>query len=158
LGQQVKDITLAVVALTLGALYLVATYRLPTRIGVDPLGPKAFPSLIGIAMVLFALGLLVQTVVRARSAPLPRTGSETRQKSHARSIAAVAAGLLLYYVLYQPLGFLVSTVLFLFTFLSFFNRGRPVLNLTIAIAFPVALNIVFTTVLGTPPARGILHF
>ncbi|MGQ7793160.1 tripartite tricarboxylate transporter TctB family protein [Faunimonas sp. B44] len=158
MGQQVKDMIFAVSALALGGLYLVATYRLPTRIGVDPLGPKAFPTLIGIAMVLFALGLLVQTVVRARSASPPRAGSETPQKSHAPAIAAVAAGLLLYYVLYQPLGFLVSTVVFLFTFLSFFNKGRPVLNLTIAIAFPVALNIVFTTVLGTPPARGILHF
>ncbi len=49
------DRVLVAVLLLLAAVYLYATARLPALRLVDPVGPKAFPALLGIACVLAAV-------------------------------------------------------------------------------------------------------
>lgn len=122
------------------------------------MGPKAFPAILALVMLLCGGWLALQTLRRRLSATAAASAEGPTQTGHPVAVGAVAAGLLIYYILYTRLGFVVSTVLFLFLFLSYFNRGRHLLNLTIAIAFPVVLDVVFIEVLGASPARGILPF
>ena len=48
-------------ALLLAAVYLYATAQIPTLEIGDPLGPKAFPRLLGIALIAAAILLFVET-------------------------------------------------------------------------------------------------
>jgi len=64
--------------LLLAAVYLYATSRIPTLEIGDPLGPKAFPILLGIALVLGAILLVIETL-RAHPAD---TGEKPRESLH----------------------------------------------------------------------------
>jgi len=151
------DLLAGIAASLLGAVMLYATFRLPVPIGVDPMGPKAFPGIIAFAMLLCGGTLVVQALGRRMSAS-GADGEAPAGAGHPVAVGIVAVGLLLYYIAYTRLGFVVSTAIFLLLFLSFFNRGRHVVNVVIAVAFPLVLNIVFVEVLGASPARGILPF
>ncbi|TPE52459.1 tripartite tricarboxylate transporter TctB family protein [Amaricoccus solimangrovi] len=90
---------LAVVTLIYGAL---AFFVISAPFQYDPLGPEAWPRLLSVAMLLCLIGLLWRPATRDFDVDGP---------SWAR-LALVLALLVGYAVLFQPLGFILSTALF----------------------------------------------
>ena len=72
------------------------------------------------------------------------------------AVGAVALWLLGYYLALEPLGFILSTIPFLFGLMAYFNRGHWLTNAIVAILFPVVLDLIFSRVLGMAPAPGLL--
>jgi putative tricarboxylic transport membrane protein len=61
------DVWLALCAFALAAVYLYMDLRLPEVRLSDPLGPKAFPALVGVGLVASALLLLLESRAKART-------------------------------------------------------------------------------------------
>lgn len=156
LRRNAGNLALAGSAVLLSVIYLVGTYRIRDIEIVDPLGPKAFPALLGVGMLLCGGILGISTLVNVFASD--DGGSAEDERSHPVAIAAVAAWLLAYYMVFEPLGFLISTAVFIFGLTAFFNRGHWVLNVLVSIGFPLALNLIFDYLLGRSPAPGLLSF
>ena len=62
------DKVIFVATLILAAVYFYATSQIPSLEIGDPLGPKAFPRLLGIGLLITA-GVLLMEILRARKAP-----------------------------------------------------------------------------------------
>ena len=152
-----SDLALAAIAIAAATIYLVATYNLRTLVVVDPLGPKAFPALLGILMLLCGISLAITSWQRYRSqvSSIPEDESGARN-SHPIAVGAVASWLLGYYLVFEPLGFVLATIFFLFGLMVYFNRGHWLTNAIVAILFPVVLDFIFSYVLGLTPAQGLL--
>ena len=60
------DRIIGALTLLLAAVYLYATAQIPTLEIGDPLGPKAFPILLGIALIAAAILLFVETLKKSR--------------------------------------------------------------------------------------------
>lgn len=154
------DRVIFVCILILAGVYFWATEQLPTLEIGDPLGPKAFPRLLGAALLVTAVVLLFE-IIRGRKAGSgsdvmpPRT---TPGKTSAAIVAGVAVWTFLFFLVFETLGYVVSASIYLLALTSFFHRRKPVMNILTSILFSLGSYIMFVKVLGVNLARGILPF
>jgi putative tricarboxylic transport membrane protein len=151
------DAALAAVAIVGAAAYLLLDWNLPSaRIG-DPLGPRAFPALIGGGLVLSGLLLLLETWTKRQRAADEATAPRSAEQKHvALLLLAMAGWTALYYVSFDRLGYLIATPLFILGLLCYFNRRRHAMNLAVAAGFTIVVYLLFSTLLGVPLPAGPL--
>ena len=151
------DAALAAVAIVGAAAYLLLDWNLPSaRIG-DPLGPRAFPALIGGGLVLSGLLLFLEIwTKRRRTADAVAEPRSAEQKHVALLLLAMVGWTALYYVSFDRLGYLIATPLFILGLLCYFNRRRHVVNLAVAAGFTIVVYLLFSTLLGVPLPAGPL--
>jgi putative tricarboxylic transport membrane protein len=152
------DRVIFVCTLVLAGVYIYATEQLPSLEIGDPLGPKAFPRLLAIGLVVTAIVMLFE-IFRARKTPAPTTADRKPKEPGAPAIVAAVAGwTLLYFIAYERLGFILSTAIYLLVLTSYFNRGKTVANVSTSILFAVGAYVMFTKILGVTLPPGILSF
>jgi putative tricarboxylic transport membrane protein len=151
------DRIIFVCTLLLAGVYFWATAQIPSLELGDPLGPKAFPRLLGIGLLIAAAMLLLE-ILRERKKP--KTGASTAWTwaPHDWVVVVIAGWTALYILLFEPLGYMLSTVVYLLPLTAFFNRGRWLMNVLTCVLFTTISYFVFTKVLGVNLARGILPF
>lgn len=151
------DAMLAVVVIVVAAIYPYLDARLPTaRIG-DPLGPKAFPALVGGGLILAALLLLLETWKKRGTGTAAAVAPRPAEEKHvALLLTGMAAWTALYYFWFERLGYLIATPLFILGLLSYFNRRRHATNLAVAAGFTIVVYLLFSTLLGVPLPSGPL--
>jgi putative tricarboxylic transport membrane protein len=148
------DRLLAAFIIALSGVYLFATYRLPTLEIGDPLGPKAFPYLVGIAGIVVAIWLIAENLKSAKTESAPSPASQ----HHPLAVVAVLAWMLVFYLLIERLGFLLSCAIFLAGLTAYFNRGRWLMNACVYLGFPLFVYFAFTKILSISLPRGVLPF
>jgi len=153
-------IVLCTIALAVG--YLYETLQIPSLDTVDPLGPRAYPYLIFAGLIVSAIWLSLETLQKKKAAsrsnvPAQETDAEPEGR-HGRMLAAVVVWLGLYYAAIVPLGFVVSSFVFLVGLTACFNPGKWVANVLTSFIFVVGFYFLFTSVLGVPLTKGVLDF
>ena len=136
----------------LAAIALVAVAYTGMAFGMEwetaagRIGPGFFPRIIG--------GLLVALccVAIARRARAPAE-AEPEASRHARVVVLTALAALGYLVLFELLGAVLASVVFMLVVLSLLSPGRPVANAVVAVLLPAALFLLFEVGLGAglPP-------
>lgn len=144
------DRVLAACTLVLAAAYLYATWRLPAFDIGDPLGPKAFPYLLG-GILAFAAALLA---LERR----PGAGAPDRRPAHLRAVAGVALATALLFALIEPLGYLLAITAYLFATMAWLHGRRPATCLVVSVLFAAGSYALFAKGLGVTLAKGLLHF
>ncbi|MCL6499177.1 MAG: tripartite tricarboxylate transporter TctB family protein [Firmicutes bacterium] len=126
-------------------LYTVQTLRIPNPPALaDPLGPRAFPLLLGLSALALSVVLLLE-----RQSELPVTVSA----STLHGLGLIACGMAAYALLLPRLGFLISTSLVLTGGFGYAGGRRPLLP---AVLFAVGVYLSFTRLLGVRLPPGIL--
>ncbi len=151
------DRIIFICTIILAAVYLWATTQIPSLEIGDPLGPKAFPRLLGIGL-LIAAGMLGLEMWRERgkSAPQPAEAAPFDLQV-IKVLACVALWTGAYYLAFDPLGFLVATSVYLFPLMAWFYRGKWLANILSAIFFSGLTYMLFVTLDVNLP-KGILPF
>jgi putative tricarboxylic transport membrane protein len=145
------DRIIGAAALLLAAVYLYATAQIPSLEIGDPLGPKAFPRLLGIALIAAALLLFFET---------RKAGASTDEKAprgslhHLWLIGGVIAWTALYFGVFDLAGYLLSTTIYLLVLTSVFNRGKRMANILTSVLFALGSYILFVGILGVSLAKG----
>ena len=147
------DRILAAGAVALAAAYLYATSRLPSLDIGDPLGPKAFPVLLGVLLAAAGVLLFVESL-RARSAVGEAAAGSTRP----RAVLGAAAFTAVFFALLEPLGYLVALSAYLFAMTMALHGRKPVVCATTSVLFTLGSYALFVKVLGVALAKGLLHF
>ncbi len=142
----------------LALVYFYGTSQIPSLEIGDPLGPKAFPYLLGVAL-LVATGLLVLEHWKdTRSAtPAPAKPTEKPDRRHVPLLAGVVAWISIYFAFFETLGFVVATSIFLLALMAWFNRGKWLANALSAVLFSVGSYVTFAW-LDVRLPNGILPF
>jgi putative tricarboxylic transport membrane protein len=143
----------------LSIVYSYATSQIPSHVIGDPLGAKVFPYLLSIALIAAALLLLFETY-RTKRQEASKTDEESRkEKRHLAVVGAVVSWTILFVVLLEPLGFLLSTSLYLVVFMTCLNSKQKLLrNIVVSAVFSAAFYMLLVKGLGVTLAKGILHF
>jgi putative tricarboxylic transport membrane protein len=130
------------VLLPIALLYLFEARSFETGFIADPIGPKAFPFVLGAVLVGLSIGLTVRPGAEASWPP--------------RSLwwrwVVVIVTFLIYATVLNPLGFVISTTMLLVT-LSLLFGGRFTRSLIFALVFSAATYLVFRwlSALSLPP-------
>ena len=151
------DRVIFVFTLVLAGVYFYATEQLPSLEIGDPLGPKAFPRLLGVALLITAVVLLLEIMRAPKTAPAAPKDDAGKAGSQL-VVAAAAAWTFLYFLVFEPLGYVIATSLYLVALTSYFNRGKWLANVLTSVLFCLGSYLMFTKLLGVTLARGILPF
>lgn len=141
--------------LVLAGIYFWATEQIPSLDLGDPLGPRAFPRMLGVCLLIAAAMLLAEMLRNPKSATVA-AGAPPRWDRQHWVIVAITAWTALYIFLFEPLGYLLATAIYLLGMTCYFNRGRWLMNVLTSVLFVVISYFLFTQVLGVTLARGIL--
>ena len=140
----------------LGLVYAFATFMLPRAVLGRPHEPKIFPALLAFCLIVFGAAQLLADI-RARQAE--RAAAKPFSPRYAVQILATIGNGVLYALLFEPVGFVLSTICFLmvefviFDGLKIWKRG-----LVIAVVFTVIIYLVFGLLLGIVLPKSPLGF
>ncbi len=150
---------LAATGCILAAAYALSAGRLHTPAFSDPMGPRAVPFLIAIGLAVSCVALVVEHLAIGRKSGTSAVPADAGDSDDGLTfIAVLTLGLLVgYYFLLERLGFIASTAIFLLVFLSVTNRRRWLMNVLIAVLFPLAAYLLLSTLLGARLPVGIFE-
>jgi len=145
------------VVLVLFALAIILYARTFPAMPGQNYGPALFPTLIGIGLALSGAILIVGGLRRLRTEPLIDGGTWLRSRRHLASFLAVTLGLLLYILVSDWLGFILTALPLLFGWLLLFRGGKPLSSLAIALAVTLVVDYAFSQLLLVPLPLGLLQ-
>lgn len=131
-----KDLLSSLLFLGLGIMVLVSVPLTIKDPGVTGVGPRAFPNFIGACFVLLSLVLLLQTVLKVRRTrqeqadtaeaadAAPSLQMRVQTRADELRVAATAAIMLLYALLFERLGYFLSTGLMITGLLVLFKTRK----------------------------------
>lgn len=160
------DRIIFVCILVLAGVYFWATRQIPTLEIGDPLGPKAFPHLLTIGLLLSAVMLLLE-MIKAKKEPKeakPATPADVSgegnapEKSTVKIVAGVVVVSAIYFALFERLGYAISTTLFMLVMTYYFNKGKTLVNVLTSVLYSFISYYAFTAWLGVNLPRGLLPF
>ncbi|MBI4610724.1 MAG: tripartite tricarboxylate transporter TctB family protein [Candidatus Rokubacteria bacterium] len=153
MGGKKGDAIAGAVLLALSAAYTVEALRLPgVKYAVGP-GPSFLPLILGGTLTVLALALLIGALLRPSA-----NGSEPHPVhwSAARRIGAIVFALVAYTLLFEGLGYLVSTALFLAFLLALVEPQRWWIVVSVPVASSLLSYVLFVRWLKIPFPRGLL--
>jgi putative tricarboxylic transport membrane protein len=155
---QSRDARAGLVALMLGLLYLASAFTIePDPSTTSVVGPQVAPIVIGVAAVVCALALVVQAA-RHPVVKEPTSPDNEAVQGDAGADAAPAKGLrgltqrqvvvtfaifAAYVVAFIPLGYLLSTFLFLVAMTTYVERKKLLRNCIFAAVFSPVVYVLF---------------
>jgi putative tricarboxylic transport membrane protein len=151
------DRIIFVCIIILAGVYFWATSQIPTLEIGDPLGPKAFPRLLGVGLLISAAMLLAEMIKERKSATVSE-GSDAPDLATYKVIGGVIVATGIYFALFERLGYAVATALFLLAMTSYFNKGKRWTNVLTSVLYSFVSYYMFTKWLGVNLPRGILPF
>ena len=143
--------------------YTVMAFDMEWRLQNGQIGPGFFPRIVGVLTVIGLLAEIARVLLgRYGSSSSASTadadeeaelGIEGDGRTDARITAVMVGAMGLCYVLFEPLGALLASILFLALSLSVVNRGNHRQNALVSILVPVGLYLLFEVLLdsGLPP-------
>jgi hypothetical protein len=129
--------TAAVIAVALAYLYMALQLPASASRSQAALGPRAYPMLIGVLLLLAVVAFAVQLLLAHRAArrEMDAAGAEAGSRGHEstqasgafnwRGVTAFLAATVVYLWLLDGLGFILATALYLFTGILIVGNRRP---------------------------------
>jgi hypothetical protein len=154
---QVTDIVVAVVFTALGLLIAVTAWRTPEPFrSVDVLGPNRFPLLVGAGIAILGIFVIVKQVYLAvtktfqkGSFEIPgQAGDEPDVPASGLRAGIVSALLFGHVLLWETLGFLLSSMLFVIVSMRLMKESSWKLTIGSAVGYTVVMFVMFTLLLG----------
>ncbi len=141
----------------LAVAYFYGTSQIPSLEIGDPLGPKAFPILLGIALLLATGLLFVEHLKDIKSADSQLQKPARSDRRHLPVLGVVVVWMAFYFLFFETLGYVVATTVFLLPLMAWFNRGKWLANTLSASLFSVGSYVMFAWLDVTLP-QGVLPF
>lgn len=143
---------IAVVLFALTALYGYGASRIRELSLGEPFGPRAFPILLAILMAAAIIGLVLERK------PADKTAESAPDWSLTPVVAAVMIWTVGYFLAFEPVGYIISTAVYLAPLTFALNRGKWVSNIAVSVGFAVGTYILFAKLLETSLPLGWLEF
>lgn len=151
-----QDIICSVIFLIFGGVMMFLSLRIPKMIESD-VGSGYVPVFIAACILVVAGVKLLLTLFGKNTV---KGGAAAEKFDAAGGVGTIA--LMAFYVLaFEPVGFLLSSIIYLFAqilLMSNQENRKPVLFAIISILLPLAVDILFVFVIKMPLPRGILGF
>ncbi|OIK10531.1 transporter [Bacillus sp. MUM 116] len=136
----------AVLFLVVGVLFIVGSKHIASSAYGSVVGPDIFPFILGIALALLSIRLFFETL-RNQSYKFGK-----KEKLDYKPFLIIFVATLLYILLLETLGYVITTFVFLFVCFQAMERGKIIKSLLISACFSGIVYFIFVEVLkGTLP-------
>lgn len=151
-----RNLLTSVIFLAFGILMFIQAQGVKHKIASD-VGSGYVPAFIAGCITIVAAAKLILTILNKDPAENKPLKSEWSTKGGLVTIAII----LVYMLAFEPVGFILSSVVFLFALMNWFanNENRkPILFAIISVALPVVVDALFVFVIKMPLPKGIIGF
>lgn len=152
-----RIIALAVLALAGLYFYGISKIRVPSI--VDALGPRTFPTMIGVGLVFAACLLFLETRSASRRSapkPAPKAGDDAEPPPQVGILAGVVVVTAVYFAAFEPVGYLLATSIYLLALTAYFNPRNRFVAASSSIGFACLTYFAFKELLGVRLPGGLL--
>ena len=136
-------------AVIIGVVYGWQAWSLPRAMFGDPTGHLIYPVILGITMTILGLILVIKELLaKGPKDPKesPKFGKLTR---HGKEIAMAIGASIVYALVFEPIGYVFSTILYLGAVLFIVNgKARILRSVLVAVIFSVGVYVLFSVLLG----------
>ena len=146
-----------IVITVFGVIYTVLSYNLPRAAIGKPMDPVIFPLILGIGMTLCGILLLINNGKQKEGTPKVKVKEAKKftlkgMSQDTKLIIFTCASGILYGLLFEPLGYVLSTIIFMGSLLFAINDGMKKwkTNVFVAVGFSVCIYVMFYYFLGIP--------
>lgn len=130
----------SIVFLLIGVLFIVESRKISASSYGSNVGPDIFPIGLGILLVLLSIKLFIET------AKMKKEDTKGEKPDYKRFLIIFGAAVL-YVVLLEPLGYVITTFLFLVVGFQVLEKGGWLKTIAIAAAFSFGVYYLFVMVL-----------
>jgi putative tricarboxylic transport membrane protein len=153
------DRIIVVCVLVFTAAYWFAIHQIREPMIGDPIGPRAIPKLLAIGLLISAVMLVFESWAKSRSATKEQTAQDTpSHRNSYRLIALLVLATLVYFFVFNFLGYAISTAIYLTGLMLYFNPNKTKANLLTAVIFSLGTYLAFTQLFGAQLPAGLLPF
>ena len=158
-----RDAVAGAVAVLLAVVYIVGALQIePDPSAASVIGPSAAPLAIGAATLLCGVALAVRGLRRpgaaeeAEADPVTGEAIEGESSLDTRKVLVTFAVFAAYVVAFIPLGFLLSTFLFMVALPTYVDRTKGLRNVIVAAGFAAVVYLLFERGLRVELPPGLL--
>lgn len=138
----------SIITIAIGIAYTIMTFKLPdASIGV-PFEPKIFPAILGISFIILGIALLIDDTIK-------NSKKEKKETVHfsignnGKKIAVTIVNAVVYAILFNIIGYVFSTIIFLEVELLIFGGLKAwKVSTIVAILFSIIAFLIFNVFLG----------
>ncbi len=155
-----KNMLSGILSIIFGFFYLIMTVGLPDPAIADPIGPKLFPYVVGTIAIFCGVLLIVKELRLNKNIKkeVIKFNITANKELYIKIAVTIILGII-YGLILEPLGYLISTFIFMLGIMLLVNQlSRKLESVLISIGFSVTTYVVFYLILQLSLPRGLLSF
>src|SRR5699024_2750371 len=142
-------IIFSIILFLFSIFYFFYAFNYEFWIGIRP-GPAFFPIILGIILIILSASNVLLEVRKANQ-------EEKNSERNLKDVFTVAVFIIIFMIIFQPIGYFLSTVIFLILILFYLNKSKWLQNSLIIIIFMFIIYSLFDYLLNTGLPSGILE-
>jgi putative tricarboxylic transport membrane protein len=145
----------ALTVISLGGIILTQVSQIGTGAGFIVVGPRIFPTVVGIGILVLGLSFLLRTTVLLDNDLVTEVVTEEATTDWSTTILSLLS-LVAYASLLHPLGYTLATALFFPVIGRILGSARLRRDIIVGVALGLVIYLAFTRVLGVRLPAGLL--
>lgn len=138
------------ISVLFGLIYGIVSYNLKRSPMGNPLAPSIFPLILATGMVVFGLALMLKSDMASTKRAFAKIKEMTTENDviSRKMIMMTVAAAVVYAIVYEHLGYVISTFFFVGFIMTVLDRKKMVRNIIISLIFSILVYYVFFYLLG----------
>lgn len=145
-----------IIAVAIGGIYLITAMLLPQMRMGDRLGPKLFPTIVGIVAIVSGIILMIQDKRPGKASKKADFGFIKNKDLWLKILLTTLVGIV-YGLVMDSMGFILPTALFMLFISMLINKGRLVQNIIVGLSFAIICYGIFGVALKLSLPRGFIE-
>lgn len=138
----------SIITIAVGLTYMIIALNFPNATVGRPLEPKIFPVILGIAMTILGFALLIDELIK-NSKSKDKETIKLSFGNNGKKIAITVINAIAYALLFNILGYVLSTIIFLEVELLIFGGLKSwKISTIVSVIFSIIAFLIFNTLLG----------
>ena len=138
----------SIITIAVGLTYMIMALNFPNATVGRPLEPKIFPVILGIAMTILGFALLIDDLIK-NSKSKDKETIKLSFGNNGKKIAITVINAIAYALLFNILGYVLSTIIFLEVELLIFGGLKSwKISTIVSVIFSIIAFLIFNTLLG----------
>ena len=138
----------SIITIAVGLTYMIMALNFPNATVGRPLEPKIFPVILGIAMTILGFALLIQELMK-NSKNKEKETIKLSFGNNGKKIAITVINAIAYALLFNILGYVLSTIIFLEVELLIFGGLKSwKISTIVSVIFSIIAFLIFNILLG----------
>lgn len=154
---------IAIILFLFSLAYICMAFEIPEFTLKTPIDSDLFPKVLGIMMLILAVLLYFEkekndSEIEEEEEDSTAVSIVEKWSAPKMQVGVITLMLFLYIIFFETIGFIVSTLLFLYLATFYFGYKKHVINVLVSILFTVSLYLILHVGLGIHLPKGLLPF